>query len=91
MHAAGGLGIERERELLLPVERVPGSAQSVVAVAGTVASFGGIDVVLANAGVANNGTVAISPPDALVRTLEVNLIGVVRTVSAAHAPPFAVL
>ena len=35
------------------------------AVAGTVAAFGGIDVVLANAGVGNNGTVAISPPDVL--------------------------
>ena len=53
------------------------------AVAGTVAAFGGVDVVLANAGIANNGTVAISPADALVKTLEVNLIGVVRTVSAA--------
>ena len=31
------------------------------AVAGTVAAFGGIDVVLANAGIANNGTVAINP------------------------------
>jgi NAD(P)-dependent dehydrogenase (short-subunit alcohol dehydrogenase family) len=53
------------------------------AVAGTVAAFGGIDVVLANAGVANNGTVAISPADTLVRTIEVNLVGVVRTVCAA--------
>lgn len=53
------------------------------AVEGTVAAFGGVDVVLANAGIANNGTVAISPADALVRTLEVNLNGVVRTVSAA--------
>ena len=53
------------------------------AVAGTVAAFGGIDVVVANAGVANNGTVAVNPPDALVRTVEVNLNGVIRTVSAA--------
>ena len=53
------------------------------AVAGTVAALGGIDVVVANAGVANNGTVAISPPDALVRTVDVNLNGVIRTVSAA--------
>jgi NAD(P)-dependent dehydrogenase (short-subunit alcohol dehydrogenase family) len=52
------------------------------AVAGTVAAFGGIDAVLANAGVANNGTVAINPADALVRTVEVNLVGVIRTVSA---------
>jgi len=53
------------------------------AVAGTVAAFGGIDIVLANAGVGNTGTVAISPPDVLVRTLDVNVNGVVRTVSAA--------
>src|SRR5215212_10235605 len=53
------------------------------AVAGTVAAFGGIDIVLANAGVANNGTVAISPADAIARTIEVNLLGVARTVSAA--------
>src|SRR3954463_6537810 len=53
------------------------------AVAGTVAAFGGIDVVLANAGVGNSGTVAISPADVLLRTIEINLNGVVRTVSAA--------
>src|SRR4051794_33112057 len=53
------------------------------AVAGTVAAFGGIDIVLANAGVGNSGTVAVSPPDVLVRTLDINANGVVRTVSAA--------
>ncbi|HEX9936623.1 MAG TPA: SDR family oxidoreductase [Longimicrobium sp.] len=52
------------------------------AVAGTVARLGGIDVVIANAGIATNGTVAVTPVDALVRVLEVNLVGVVRTVSA---------
>ncbi|MDT5295266.1 MAG: hypothetical protein QOJ76_2146 [Acidobacteriota bacterium] len=52
------------------------------AVAGTVDALGGIDVVVANAGIASNGTVAVSPVEALVRTIEVNLIGVVRTVSA---------
>ncbi|NUS96158.1 MAG: SDR family oxidoreductase, partial [Gemmatimonadaceae bacterium] len=52
------------------------------AVAGTVAALGGIDVVIANAGVASNGTVAAGPVEALVRTIEVNLVGVVRTVSA---------
>jgi NAD(P)-dependent dehydrogenase (short-subunit alcohol dehydrogenase family) len=52
------------------------------AVAGTVERFGGIDVVVANAGIANNGTVAITPADALVRTVDVNLGGVIRTVSA---------
>jgi NAD(P)-dependent dehydrogenase (short-subunit alcohol dehydrogenase family) len=52
------------------------------AVAGTVAALGGVDVVVANAGVANNGTVAVNPPDALARTVDVNLTGVIRTVSA---------
>ena len=52
------------------------------AVAGTVEALGGIDVVFANAGIASNGTVAVTPVEALVRTIEVNLIGVVRTVSA---------
>jgi short-subunit dehydrogenase len=52
------------------------------AVAGTVEALGGIDVVIANAGVASNGTVAVGPIEALVRTIDVNLTGVVRTVSA---------
>ncbi len=53
------------------------------AVAGTVEALGGIDVVVANAGISNIGTVALGAPDALVRTIDVNLNGVVRTVSAA--------
>ena len=52
------------------------------ATAHAVAELGGIDVVIANAGIANQGTVAQSPADAVARTLEVNLIGVSRTVSA---------
>jgi NAD(P)-dependent dehydrogenase (short-subunit alcohol dehydrogenase family) len=52
------------------------------AVAATVRELGGIDVVFANAGIASNGTAAVTPVDALVRTIEVNLIGVVRTISA---------
>jgi short-subunit dehydrogenase len=55
------------------------------AVAGTADALGGIDIVVANAGIASNGTVAVAPADALVRTIEVNLIGVVRTVSATLA------
>jgi NAD(P)-dependent dehydrogenase (short-subunit alcohol dehydrogenase family) len=55
------------------------------AVAGTVEALGGIDVVIANAGIASNGTVAVGPIDALVRTIDVNLSGVVRTVSATLA------
>jgi NAD(P)-dependent dehydrogenase (short-subunit alcohol dehydrogenase family) len=53
-----------------------------LAVAGTLQRYGRIDVVIANAGVAAIGTVATTPPEALARVLEVNLIGVVRTVAA---------
>jgi NAD(P)-dependent dehydrogenase (short-subunit alcohol dehydrogenase family) len=43
---------------------------------------GGIDVVVANAGVANIGTINGGDVEALVRTIDVNLIGAVRTVGA---------
>ncbi|HEX8457007.1 MAG TPA: SDR family oxidoreductase [Pyrinomonadaceae bacterium] len=52
------------------------------AVAGTIEALGRIDVVIANAGVASNCMVASGAVEALVRTIEVNLTGVVRTVSA---------
>ncbi len=48
----------------------------------TVRALGRLDVVIANAGVASNRTVAVGPVEALVRTIEVNLTGVVRTVAA---------
>ncbi|MGH3449934.1 MAG: SDR family oxidoreductase [Haloechinothrix sp.] len=53
------------------------------AVAGTVAQLGGIDVVVANAGVASYGTVRTIDPDAFARTVDVNQVGVFRTVRAA--------
>lgn len=53
------------------------------AVATTCAQFGGIDAVIANAGVASFGTVRTGDPDAFVRTIEVNLVGAYRTVHAA--------
>jgi short-subunit dehydrogenase len=52
------------------------------AVEGTVAAYGRIDAVLANAGVASRGTVATGDVEALVRTVEVNLVGVMRTAAA---------
>lgn len=52
------------------------------AVTATIERFGGIDVVLANAGIANLGTVRTADPDAFARTVEVNLTGVYRTVAA---------
>jgi len=45
--------------------------------------FGGIDIVIANAGVATVGTVASLDPDEFERVIEVNLLGVYRTVRAA--------
>jgi NAD(P)-dependent dehydrogenase (short-subunit alcohol dehydrogenase family) len=53
------------------------------AVDGTVERFGGIDVVIANAGIAGGGPVATMDPDAFDRIIEVNLLGVVRTIRAA--------
>lgn len=53
------------------------------AVAGTVERFGGIDVVIANAGIATGGSVRTIDPDAWERVVEVNLLGSWRTVRAA--------
>jgi short-subunit dehydrogenase len=86
------VGMEPERLEALAAELGDGHAwfacdvtdQAAVdrAVAGTVERLGGIDVVVANAGIAANGTVAVAPVEALARTIDVNLTGVVRTVSA---------
>lgn len=86
------VGLEPERLAALAAELGEGHAwfecdvtdQAALerAVAGTAEALGGIDVVIANAGVACNGTVAVGPVEALARTIEVNLTGVVRTVSA---------
>jgi NAD(P)-dependent dehydrogenase (short-subunit alcohol dehydrogenase family) len=45
--------------------------------------FGGIDVVIANAGIATVGTVGSLDADEFERVVEVNLLGVYRTVKAA--------
>src|SRR5437867_4903192 len=52
------------------------------AVRGTVAALGGLDAVVPNAGIANAGTLAGGPVDAHVRTMDVNVNGAIRTVSA---------
>ncbi len=52
------------------------------AVAGAVERFGGIDVVMANAGIAPMGMVRSTDPMAFERTIEINLLGVWRTVRA---------
>lgn len=51
-------------------------------VADAVAHTGRLDAVVANAGIAGRGTVRVGDVDALVRVLDVNLGGVVRTVHA---------
>jgi NAD(P)-dependent dehydrogenase (short-subunit alcohol dehydrogenase family) len=55
------------------------------AVDATVERFGGIDVVIANAGIAPVGTVATIDRDDFERTIEINLFGVWRTVRASLA------
>jgi NAD(P)-dependent dehydrogenase (short-subunit alcohol dehydrogenase family) len=50
------------------------------AVSGVVEHFGGIDVVVANAGIASAGFVRSIDPAAFERVVEVNLLGVWRTV-----------
>ena len=50
------------------------------AVAGTVESLGGIDVVIANAGIAPFGTIANSDTEVDSLVIDVNLTGVIRTV-----------
>jgi NAD(P)-dependent dehydrogenase (short-subunit alcohol dehydrogenase family) len=52
------------------------------AVEGTVDRFGGIDVVMANAGIAPVGMTRSTDPAAFERTIEINLLGVWRTVRA---------
>lgn len=53
------------------------------AVASVTEQFGGLDVVVANAGVGAQGTVEESTEDEWARVLDVNVIGVARTVRAA--------
>ena len=52
------------------------------AVAGTVEAFGGIDTVFANAGIGAPGFVRTMDPASFERVIEVNLIGVWRTIRA---------
>jgi NAD(P)-dependent dehydrogenase (short-subunit alcohol dehydrogenase family) len=47
-----------------------------------VARFGGIDVVLANAGIASFGSVLQVDPDAFRRVIDINVVGVFNTVRA---------
>src|SRR5919197_578897 len=62
---------------------VTDSASLDAAVAGTVERFGGIDTVLANAGIASYATVRIADPETFAKVIDVNLTGVFRTLHAA--------
>jgi hypothetical protein len=61
---------------------VTDQASMAAAVDGVLAAYGRIDAVVANAGVASRGTMATGDVEALVRTVEVNLVGVMRTAAA---------
>jgi NAD(P)-dependent dehydrogenase (short-subunit alcohol dehydrogenase family) len=52
------------------------------AVDGTVEQFGGIDIVLANAGIATYGTAEKGDAEAWLRTVDINLNGAYRTIHA---------
>lgn len=85
-------GLEPERLAALAAELGPqhtwhgcdvtDQASLRAAVGAAVDAHGGLDAVVANAGVANRGTVATADVEGLVRTVEVNLVGVIRTVAA---------
>src|ERR1700737_1553352 len=54
------------------------------AVDATIDRFGGVDIVVANAGIAPTGATArVMPPEEFERVVEVDLLGVYRTVHAA--------
>ncbi len=55
------------------------------AVEGSIERFGGIDIVMANAGIGGGGPVRHTDPDAFERVIEVNLLGVYRTVHTCLA------
>ncbi|EUA68971.1 short chain dehydrogenase family protein [Mycobacterium xenopi 4042] len=78
MHTAAALGPGH----LGLVADVTDSASLDEAVRTVVDAFGGLDVVVANAGVASWQTVPATDIDAWVRTVDVNLTGVFRTVRA---------
>jgi NAD(P)-dependent dehydrogenase (short-subunit alcohol dehydrogenase family) len=83
-------GLEPERLAALASELGGGWAECDVtdqaalaaAVEEAVALTGRIDTVVANAGIANLGTVASGDIEAFARTIDVNLTGVLRTVAA---------
>ena len=77
---AGRLGGSR---VLTVVADVRDAAAMAGAVAQAVDRFGGIDVVLANAGIGSFGSTRNIDPEAFKRVIDVNVTGVFNTVHAA--------
>jgi NAD(P)-dependent dehydrogenase (short-subunit alcohol dehydrogenase family) len=86
--------LDREPLAALEAELGAGNATSIAgdvcsleqmeaAVAHAVATFGGLDVVMANAGIASYGSVLAVDPATFRRVVDVNLTGVFHTVRAA--------
>jgi NAD(P)-dependent dehydrogenase (short-subunit alcohol dehydrogenase family) len=76
---AAELGEERVLTAVADVRDLPAMQ---AAAAKAVERFGGIDVVVANAGIASYGSLLHVDPEAVKRVLEVNLLGVFHTVRA---------
>lgn len=74
-------GLSAERVLTVTAD-VRDLAAMQAAADAAVARFGGIDVVLANAGIISYGSVAQVDPEAFRRLLDVNVLGVFHTVRA---------
>lgn len=72
-------GVEHVLPIAADVRDLPAME---VAAAKAVERFGGIDVVVANAGIASYGSVLQVDPEAVKRVLDVNLLGVFHTVRA---------
>jgi NAD(P)-dependent dehydrogenase (short-subunit alcohol dehydrogenase family) len=76
---AAELGEERVLTAVADVRDLPAMQAAAEA---AVEHFGGIDVVVANAGIASYGSVLQVDPEAFKRVLDVNLLGVFHTVRA---------
>ncbi len=77
---AAALGKERVLTVVADVRELDAMQ---TAVAQAVARFGGIDVVLANAGISTYGSVLKVDPEAFRRLIDINVVGVFNTVRAA--------
>ncbi|MDJ0394435.1 SDR family oxidoreductase [Rhodococcus sp. G-MC3] len=77
------LGLELGDDALTVVADVRDLAAMQGAVDQGIAKFGGIDLVLANAGISSYGSVLQVDPETFARVLDINVLGVFNTVRAA--------